>query len=115
VTIYYLRLVESPHPLTQNTPPSPSGREVLEGVAYISFSVLCSKGTYIRQLAVDIGSELGCGACLSKLERTYSHPFHISQALNMDTIVTLAKINKLSTVIISPEEVLESKELAQGG
>ena len=72
----------------------------------VSFYVLCSKGTYIRQLAMDIGDDLGCGAYLSRLERTYSHPFHISQALNMETIITLAKVGKLSTVVIAPEEIL---------
>ena len=75
----------------------------------ISFYVLCSKGTYIRQLAMDIGDDLGCGAYLSKLTRVYSTPFHISRALDMDTIVTLAKIDKLSTVIIDPAEMLEVK------
>lgn len=73
----------------------------------ITFSVLCSKGTYIRQLAVDIGDELGCGAHLSKLVRTYAHPFHISQAIDMDTIVTLAKAGILASVVIDPEEILE--------
>jgi len=73
----------------------------------ISFYVLCSKGTYIRQLVTNIGDDLGCGACLASLTRTYSHPFHISQALPLETIVTLAKIGKLSSVLSSPEEILE--------
>lgn len=72
----------------------------------VTFSVLCSKGTYVRQLAVDIGDELGCGAHLSKLTRTYAHPFHISQAIDMDTIVTLAKAGILASVVIDPEEIL---------
>jgi len=37
---------------------------------YISFFVNCSKGTYIRSLAHDIGQELGVGAYLTKLHRT---------------------------------------------
>ncbi len=72
----------------------------------ISFQVLCSKGTYIRQLAVDIGDELGCGAHLSKLVRTYAHPFHISQAIDMDVIVTMAQAGILSSVVLDPEEIL---------
>lgn len=72
----------------------------------ISFYVLCSKGTYVRQLASDIGDDLGCGAHLSKLARVYAHPFHISQALGMETIVTLAGVGKLATVVISPDEIL---------
>lgn len=65
----------------------------------ICFEVICSKGTYIRVLVSDIGDDLGCGAHLSKLERFYSHPFHLSQALTMDAIIDLAKIGKLDTVI----------------
>jgi tRNA pseudouridine55 synthase len=37
---------------------------------YISFRLVCSKGTYIRSLAYDIGRALNCGAWLYKLERT---------------------------------------------
>jgi len=76
----------------------------------VSFKVVCSKGTYIRQLAVDIGDDLGCGAHLSKLTRTYAHPFHISQALNMDTIITLAEHGKIKDVIISVEDVLSGQD-----
>jgi len=72
----------------------------------ITFSVFCSKGTYVRQLAMDIGDDLGCGAYLSKLTRVYAHPFHISQALSMETIITLVKTGNLSTILISPEELL---------
>jgi tRNA pseudouridine55 synthase len=72
----------------------------------ITFYVLCSKGTYVRQLVMDIGDDLGCGAHLSALERVYSHPFHISQALDIVTIENLAKINKLDTVIFTPEEFI---------
>jgi len=75
----------------------------------VKFEVVCSKGTYIRQLAVDIGDDLGCGAHLSKLVRTYAHPFCISQALTMDTIITLAKHGKLEDVIIPVEELFNGQ------
>jgi tRNA pseudouridine55 synthase len=65
----------------------------------VAFTVTCSKGTYIRQLVVDIGEDLGCGAHLSKLVRTYAHPFKLSQAVRMDTIISLAKEGKLDTII----------------
>jgi tRNA pseudouridine55 synthase len=102
VTIYELNL-------NRLWKPDQVNRDVQSQVYLVDFSVLCSKGTYIRQLVMDIGDDLGCGAHLSKLERIYSHPFHISQALEMDTIVTLAKIDQLSTVLISPEEMIEAK------
>ena len=104
VKIYELKLI-SPHPPALNTPPSPGGRG-LETHEVIAFTVLCSKGTYIRQLAMDIGDELGCGAHLSKLERFYAHPFHLSQAIEMETIVTMAKAGILASVVIDPAEVL---------
>ena len=71
-----------------------------------TIDVVCSKGTYIRQLASDIGDELGCGAHLSKLMRIYAHPFHITQAINMDTIVTLARIGRLDTILVPVEGIL---------
>ncbi len=71
----------------------------------ISFYVKCSKGTYIRQLVMDIGDDLGCGAHLTQLERVYAHPFHISQAVKMETIITLATAGLLASIIIPVEEL----------
>ena len=45
-----------------------------------SFSVRCSKGTYVRTLAADIGERLGCGAHLAALRRTAIGPLAVSQA-----------------------------------
>lgn len=45
--------------------------------------VACSKGTYIRTLAMDVGAALGCGAHLSALRRTRIGPFGIEQAVSM--------------------------------
>ena len=56
---------------------------------YLSFSVECSKGTYIRSLANDIGQKLGCGAYLSALRRTDIAEFSVMDALNIDDIVDL--------------------------
>jgi tRNA pseudouridine55 synthase len=46
-------------------------------------SVRCSKGTYIRVLAEDIGEALGCGAYLAALRRTESGPFHVDDAVSL--------------------------------
>ena len=48
--------------------------------------VFCSKGTYIRSLANDIGEYLGCGAHLTALRRTRSGSFHISGCVSLDQI-----------------------------
>ncbi|MEI6863212.1 MAG: tRNA pseudouridine(55) synthase TruB, partial [Candidatus Omnitrophota bacterium] len=57
----------------------------------VKFCVTCSKGTYIRKLAADIGQRLGCGAYLSALRRTRSGKFTIDQAITLD------KLSKLTT------------------
>lgn len=44
----------------------------------IEISLTCSKGTYVRVLAEDIGRKLGCGACLSRLRRTAVGDFSLS-------------------------------------
>jgi tRNA pseudouridine55 synthase len=58
---------------------------------YVSFRVSCSKGTYIRSLASDIGRLLGCGAHLSSLRRTSSGEFKIDEALNPEAPVESIK------------------------
>ncbi len=66
----------------------------------VSFKVTCSKGTYIRQLAVDIGKELGSGAYLSKLNRTRSGRFRIGEALGIDRIKSMAGVELEKALII---------------
>jgi tRNA pseudouridine55 synthase len=51
--------------------------------------VHCSKGTYIRTLAQDIGRRLGCGAHLSALRRTRVGPFDVAQAVTLEALQTM--------------------------
>lgn len=51
--------------------------------------VSCSKGTYIRTLAEDIGRELGCGAHVAGLRRTQAGPFDLSQSVTLEQLITL--------------------------
>lgn len=74
----------------------------------VTIEVMCSKGTYIRQLVSDMGDDLGWGAHLSKLMRTFAYPFHITQAVNMDTIITLGQIGRLGTIVIPADDVVGS-------
>ena len=53
------------------------------------FSLTCSKGTYMRTLAVDIGKALGCGAHLATLRRTGFGPFVIEHAVPLSQCVDL--------------------------
>ena len=52
----------------------------------VELDVHCSKGTYIRTLAEDIGAALGCGAYLSALERTGVQPFWDDKSWTLDEL-----------------------------
>ena len=47
---------------------------------FVTFTVGCSKGTYIRSLAHDIGQSLGVGAYLTQLRRTKIGEYHVENA-----------------------------------
>lgn len=57
----------------------------------ISLRVLCSKGTYIRSLANDIGEKLGTGAYLSALRRTKIGDYHVNDAEKLSDFVKKLK------------------------
>jgi tRNA pseudouridine55 synthase len=57
----------------------------------IEIDVHCSKGTYIRTLAEDIGTALGCGAFLARLERTGVHPFWNNDCYSLDQLRTFSE------------------------
>jgi tRNA pseudouridine55 synthase len=53
------------------------------------FRVACTKGTYVRSLAHDLGQKLGCGAHLTTLRRSASGKFDVADALPLDAILKL--------------------------
>ncbi|MCP4653149.1 MAG: tRNA pseudouridine(55) synthase TruB [Candidatus Omnitrophica bacterium] len=53
---------------------------------FVQFYAHCSKGTYIRKLAEDIGEVLGCGAHIVKIMRLSIGPFKLEDAIKMDNI-----------------------------
>lgn len=59
----------------------------------IKFEVECSKGTYIRVLANDLGDELGCGAYLSELRRTKIGSYSVEDALLTDELKELREVD----------------------
>ena len=59
----------------------------------IDVQVHCSKGTYIRSLADDLGKFLGCGAHVSALNRYKSGPFDESETLSLTELETLREDN----------------------
>lgn len=61
--------------------------KILEApLPHVTFYVRCSKGTYIRQLAHDLGEEIGCGAHLVNLRRTKIGPFSVRDAAVFDKL-----------------------------
>lgn len=62
---------------------------------YAKLKIVCSKGTYIRSLARDLGNELGCGAYLTALRRTKIGDFSVDDALKIDELVNLFNSGQL--------------------
>lgn len=54
-----------------------------------AFKVACTKGTYVRTLAHDLGQKLGCGAHLATLRRTVAGKFDVRDAITLDQILSL--------------------------
>jgi len=55
------------------------------------FRVACTKGTYVRTLAHDLGGKIGCGAHLAALRRTASGRFDVADALPLDQALALSR------------------------
>ena len=69
----------------------------------IHFSVVCSKGFYVRTYVHDIGEELDCGAHLKSLRRTKSGRFDVAHAISVDQIKNAAREKILSHLLTLPE------------
>ncbi len=61
----------------------------------VTFSVDCSKGTYIRTLCHDAGEKLGCGGCMKSLIRTRSGMFRMEDSLRLDEIEQLQRQGRI--------------------
>ncbi len=71
----------------------------------ITMTVDCSKGTYIRTLCHDIGTDLGCGGCMKSLIRTKVSRFSIDEGLTLSNIQKLMETNSLLEYIIPIDEM----------
>ncbi len=77
--------------------------------------VRCSKGTYIRTLAQDIGRALGCYAHLSALRRTELGPFHIDDAYGLEPLQAMEDpMSALLAIESLPTEILPKKLQSEG-
>ncbi|MBW6464400.1 MAG: tRNA pseudouridine(55) synthase TruB [Dethiobacteria bacterium] len=85
----------------------------------ITIDINCSKGTYIRTLAADIGKEIGCGAYLSALSRMAVGPYLLSESKTPDQAAFLASSGRYeelfqpmdTAVMHLPKAVLEQDDL----
>lgn len=68
--------------------------------------VHCSRGTYIRSLADDLGRMLGCGACLTELCRTMSGPFMLADALTLEQLEVVVGAGRLEQHLLTPLAIL---------
>src|SRR3954469_5533574 len=69
----------------------------------IDFTVLCSKGFYVRTYAHDIGEALGCGAHLKSLRRTQSGRFDVGNAITVDQIKERPREEIAQRILTLPE------------
>ena len=80
VSIYELRLLEF-------------------GADFLDLEVHCSKGTYIRSLAEDIGAFLGCGGHVEQLRRLAVGSLELGHAVTLDRLETLSAEDRLSILL----------------
>jgi tRNA pseudouridine55 synthase len=73
--------------------------------------VRCSKGTYLRTLAHDLGQRAGCGAHLRSLKRVRVGPFSLEDSVGLDTLMAAAKEKQLGKYVFPIVRALD--ELAE--
>lgn len=71
-----------------------------------SLDISCSKGTYIRTLADDIGKKTGCGACLAGLRRTEAAGFKLGACYTLEEVAEYAAENRIEKRLVPIEDAL---------
>lgn len=71
----------------------------------IDFILKCSKGTYVRSLANDVGEKIGCGAHLSALRRDASDRFDASRSVELDAFKEM-EVGAIESILISSHEAM---------
>jgi tRNA pseudouridine55 synthase len=72
----------------------------------LGIRVSCAPGTYVRTLAEDLGTRLGCGAHLAGLRRFQSGPFTLEQAASMEVLEAAAEAGRCEEHLVPPAEAL---------
>jgi len=78
---------------------------------HIVIDIKCSKGTYIRTLAEDIGERLGCGAHVDGLRRLKAGPFEIASSVSLDAVRELSEdgLHALDALLLPAEAGLADR------
>ena len=71
----------------------------------ITFTVECTKGTYIRTLCQDVGDKLGCGACMKSLKRTRVSRFELNDSLTLGQITDLVEKGNFLDYVIPVDDM----------
>lgn len=84
----------------------------------LRIAIACSKGTYVRSLIADLGTDLGCGAHMTELRRTRSGVFSLAQAHDLDRLdhprlVAMTEATRLPKVPASAEQVIKIRNGVQ--
>jgi tRNA pseudouridine55 synthase len=73
----------------------------------LTLAVECSKGTYIRSLAYDLGERLGCGAHLTALIRTRSGPFSLKDSITLEQLAEAIALGNSNDYLFPADSVLQ--------
>jgi tRNA pseudouridine55 synthase len=90
-----------------------------EDASTLRLAVRCSKGTYVRTLAEDIGEALGCGAHLIALRRTATGDFGLTQCMSLETLEATPEDERIrllhTTDILLPQDGAVSLDADEAG
>ncbi|MDR3579296.1 MAG: tRNA pseudouridine(55) synthase TruB [Oryzomonas sp.] len=73
----------------------------------VALRMVCSRGTYVRSLADDMGAALGCGAALQELRRTSSGPFDIATSVTLEGLEEAVREGRADALCRTPFAALD--------
>lgn len=80
----------------------------------ITIKVDCESGTYIRSIANDLGTKLGCGAFLSGLTRTRAANLNIENSITLEELANAVEQNTIENLLTSPVDIIKLPSLQIG-
>ena len=75
---------------------------------YASLDIVCSKGTYVRTLAADLGEALGCGAHLAALRRLAAGGFDVADAVTFERLDALGSDDTRDALLLPVDTLVGS-------